>query len=115
MGPALGGVEFSKGARLRGEGHIDGEMIRSRRGRLYLDDAGRIPEADSIQYGSQVTFGENQAFIGKIGGSEPGPDVCTDNGTQFTSHTFMQYIQDLGSKICFRPLLTREATARWKG
>ena len=27
--------------------------------------------------------------------------VITDNGTQFTSCTFMQYIQDLGSKVCF--------------
>ena len=27
--------------------------------------------------------------------------VITDNGTQFTSHTFMQYIQDLGNKVCF--------------
>ena len=27
--------------------------------------------------------------------------VITDNGTQFTSHTFMQYIQDLGCKVCF--------------
>ena len=27
--------------------------------------------------------------------------VITDNSTQFTSHTFMQYIQDLGSKVCF--------------
>ena len=27
--------------------------------------------------------------------------VVTDNGTQFTSHTFMQYIQNLGSKVCF--------------
>ena len=27
--------------------------------------------------------------------------VITDNDTQFTSHTFMQYIQDLGSKVCF--------------
>ena len=27
--------------------------------------------------------------------------VITDNGTQFTCHTFMQYIQDIGSKICF--------------
>ena len=27
--------------------------------------------------------------------------VITDNGTQFTSRTFMQYIQDLGSRICF--------------
>ena len=27
--------------------------------------------------------------------------VIIDNGTQFTSHTFMQYTQDLGSKVCF--------------
>src|SRR4051812_6232673 len=27
--------------------------------------------------------------------------VITDNGTQFTSRTFMQYTQDLGSKVCF--------------
>ena len=27
--------------------------------------------------------------------------VITDNDTQFTSHTFMQYIQDLSSKVCF--------------
>ena len=27
--------------------------------------------------------------------------VITDNGTQFMSRTFMQYIQDLGSKVCF--------------
>ena len=27
--------------------------------------------------------------------------VITDNGTQFTSCTFMQYIQDLGSKVYF--------------
>ena len=27
--------------------------------------------------------------------------VTTDNGTQFTSRTFMQYIQDLDNKVCF--------------
>ena len=27
--------------------------------------------------------------------------VITDNGTQFTSRTFMQCIQDLGSMVCF--------------
>ena len=27
--------------------------------------------------------------------------VITDNGTQFISHTFMQCIQDLSSKVCF--------------
>ena len=27
--------------------------------------------------------------------------VIIDNGTQFTSHAFMQYVEDLGSKVCF--------------
>ena len=27
--------------------------------------------------------------------------IITDNGTQFTSHAFMQDIEDLGSKVCF--------------
>ena len=27
--------------------------------------------------------------------------VIADNGTQFTSRTFMQYTQDLGSRVCF--------------
>ena len=27
--------------------------------------------------------------------------VIIDNDTQFTSHAFMQYIQDLGSRVCF--------------
>ena len=27
--------------------------------------------------------------------------TITDNGTQFTSHAFMQYIEDVGSKVCF--------------
>ena len=27
--------------------------------------------------------------------------IITDNGTQFRSHAFMQYIEDLGDKVCF--------------
>ena len=27
--------------------------------------------------------------------------IITENGTQFTSHAFMQYIEDLGSRVCF--------------
>ena len=27
--------------------------------------------------------------------------IISDNGTQFTSHAFMQYIEDLGSKVYF--------------
>ena len=31
--------------------------------------------------------------------------VITNNGTQFTSRTFMQYAQDLGAKVCFASVL----------
>ena len=27
--------------------------------------------------------------------------IVTDNDTQFTSHAYMQYIEDLGSRVCF--------------
>ena len=27
--------------------------------------------------------------------------IITNNSTQFTSHAFMLYIEDLGSKVCF--------------
>ena len=30
--------------------------------------------------------------------------IITDNGTQFTTHAFMQYIEDLGSRVCFASL-----------
>ena len=33
--------------------------------------------------------------------------IITDNGTEFTSHAFMQYIKDLGSK-CFRGTSTEQ-------
>ena len=55
-----------------------GRMTKSRRGKLYIDDAGWGPEAGSIEYGYRVPFGGIHVFIGKIG--EPGPesDTCTD-------------------------------------
>ena len=40
VGLALGGVEFSKGSLPGIEGYVVGEMTKSRRGRLYIDDAG---------------------------------------------------------------------------
>ena len=27
--------------------------------------------------------------------------IITDKGTKFTSHAFMQYVEDLGSRVCF--------------
>ena len=50
-------------------------MTKNRRGRIYIDDAGWGPEADSIKYGYRVPFGGIHVFIGKIG--EPGPESYT--------------------------------------
>ena len=67
MGLALGGVEFLKGSLWGSKGYVIGEMTKSHRGRLYIDDAGWGPEADSIEYGFRVPFGGIHIFIGKIG------------------------------------------------
>ena len=53
-------------------------MAKSRRGKLYIDDAGWGPEAGSIKYGYRVPFGGIHVFIGKIGEPGPKPDICTD-------------------------------------
>lgn len=53
-------------------------MTKSHRGKLYIADAGWGPEAHSIEYGYWVPFGGIHVFIGKIGGSEPKPDIYTD-------------------------------------
>ena len=53
-------------------------MTKSRRGKLYIDDAGWGPEAGSIEYGYRVPFGGIHVFIGKIGEPGPKPDICTD-------------------------------------
>ena len=47
------------------EGYAVGRMTKSRRGRIYIDDAGWGPEADSIEYGYRVPFGGIHVFIGK--------------------------------------------------
>ena len=78
MGLSHDGFKFLEG-RFEGlEGYAVGRMTKSRRGKLYIDDAGWGPEAGSIEYGYRVPFGSIQVFIGKIG--EPGsePYICTD-------------------------------------
>ena len=57
------------------KGYAVGRMTKSRRGRIYIDDAGWGPEADSIEYGYRVPFGGIQVFIGKIGEPGPEPDI----------------------------------------
>ena len=49
------------------KGYAVGRMTKSRRGKLYIDDAGWGPEAGSIEYGYRVPFGGIHVFIGKIG------------------------------------------------
>ena len=55
-----------------------GRMTKSRRSKLYINDAGWGLEARSIEYGNRVPFGGIHVFIGKIG--EPGPEaeISTD-------------------------------------
>ena len=60
------------------KGYVVGWMTKSRRGKIYIDDAGWGPEAGSIEYGYRVPFGGIHGFIGKIGEPGPEPDIRTD-------------------------------------
>ena len=57
VGPPHDGFEFLKGSFEGLKGYAVGRMTKSRRGRIYIDDAGYGPEADSIEYGYRVPFG----------------------------------------------------------
>ena len=52
--------------------YVMGWMTKSRRSKLYINDAGWGPEAGSIEYGYRVPFGGIHVFIGKIGEPEIG-------------------------------------------
>jgi len=78
MGQSHDGFEFLKGIFDGLKGYAVGRMTKSRRGKLYIDNAGWGPEADSIEYGYRVPFGGIHVFIGKIGEPAPKPDICTD-------------------------------------
>ena len=78
VGLSHDGFEFLKGSFDGIKGYAVGRMTKSRRGKLYIDNAGWGPEADSIEYGYQVPFGGIHVFIGKIGEPGPEPDTCTD-------------------------------------
>ena len=60
------------------KGYAVGQKTKSRRGKLYIDDAGWGPEAGSIKYGYRVPFGSIHVFIGKIGEPGPEPDIFID-------------------------------------
>ena len=61
LAPTVGlshdGFKFLEG-RFEGlKGYAVGRMTKSRRGRLYIDDAGWGPEVGSVEYGYRVPFG----------------------------------------------------------
>ena len=72
MGLAHGGFEFLKGNFAGIKRYAVGRITKSRRVKLYIDDAGWGSEAGSIEYEYRVPFGGIHVFIGKIG--EPGPE-----------------------------------------
>ena len=82
LAPTVGlshdGFEFLKGSFEGLKGYVMGRMTKSRRGKLYINDAGWGPEAGSIEYGYRVPFGGIHVFIDKIGEPGPEPDIYTD-------------------------------------
>ena len=60
------------------KGYAVGRLTKSRRGRLYIDDAGWGSDVGSIEYLYGVPFGGIHVFIGKIREPGPEPDICTD-------------------------------------
>ena len=78
MGLSHDGFEFLKGRFDGLKGYTVGRMAKSRRRKLYIDNAGWGPEADSIEYGYRVPFGGIHVFIGKIDELGPEPDSYTD-------------------------------------
>ncbi|KAI5005723.1 hypothetical protein ZWY2020_032966 [Hordeum vulgare] len=53
-------------------------MMKSHRGRYYIDNSQWGPEADAIESGYRAPFGKMHVFIGKIGAPVPEPDTFTD-------------------------------------
>ena len=78
MGLSHDGFKFLEGNFEGLKGYAVGRMTKSRRGKLYIDDAGWGPEAGSIEYGYRVPFGGIHVFIGKIGEPGPEPDIYTN-------------------------------------
>ena len=89
LAPTVGlshdGLTVLKG-KLKGlERYAVGQMTKSRRGKIYIDDEGWGPETGSIEYGYQVPFSGIHVFIGRIGESGPEPEVCTNLDVYYTT------------------------------
>ena len=64
-----------------------------------IDKFTKWPEVEPVR---KVTAQSAIKFFGGLVARFGVPNrIITDNGTQFTSRAFMQYCQELGSKICF--------------
>ena len=66
VGPAHGGFEFLKGSFEGLKGYAVGRMTKSRRGKLYIDDANWGPDAGSIEYGYRVPFGGIHVSLARL-------------------------------------------------
>ena len=66
VGPAHGGFEFLKGSFEGLRGCAVGRMTKSRRGKLYIDDATWGPDASSIECGNRVPFGGIHVFMARL-------------------------------------------------
>ena len=64
-----------------------------------IDKFTKWPEVEPVR--KVTTQSTVKFFKGLVCRFDVPNKIITDNGTQFTSHAFMQYIQDLGSKVCF--------------
>ena len=78
VGLSHNGFELLEGSFEVLKGYAVGQMTKSRRGKLYIDDAGRGPEAGSVEYRYRVPFDGIHIFIGKISEPGPEPDIYTD-------------------------------------
>ena len=70
LAPTVGlshdGFKFLEGSFEGLKGYVVGWLTKSRRGKLYIDDASWGPEAGSVEYRYRVPFGGIHVFIGKI-------------------------------------------------
>ena len=102
VGPAHDGVVFLEGALPGIEKLAIGRMTKSRRGKLYIDDAGWGPETDSIESGFRVPFGKIHVFIGFIGESVQEPEtaaVPVESGIRVSHGKVSAFVGFIGGTV----------------
>ena len=66
VGPAHGGFEFLKGSFEGLKGYAVGRMTKSRRGKLYIDDANWGPDAAQLSAGTGSPSAEFMSSLAKL-------------------------------------------------